>query len=56
MDKKQKVGRPAVKDKRIPVTFMALESKVRASSKKAKEQGSSIKKELESMLYDFLTR
>jgi len=56
MDKKKKAGRPVVKDKRIPVTFMALASKVKASAKKAKDQGSSIKKELETMLYDFLSR
>ena len=56
MNKKLPVGRPPVKDKKIAVTFMAIQSKVSAASKKAKENGSTIKKELETMLYDYLTR
>lgn len=48
---KQKVGRPAVKDKKVPVTFMALESKVKSAKKKA-----GLNAYLEQALYDFNSR
>lgn len=56
MNKKVPVGRPPVKDKRIPVTFMALESKVEEATKKAKKKGADIRRELEQMLYDYISR
>lgn len=48
---KGKIGRPTVKDKKIAVTFTALESKVKAAKKK-----NGLNKYLEQSLYDFLTR
>lgn len=52
--KARKKGRPKVKDRRIAVTFTALESQVKAAREKA---GLGVlNKELEAYLYDYVSR
>jgi hypothetical protein len=53
MKKKATIGRPKVKDKRIAVTFTALESAVKNARKKGLSE---LNKHLEVALYDFITR